>query len=328
MPFAASYLTVQSGFSLRINESFDSYTMFDTLFTERGFSIDRLRVLVEVQAAGGIAQAAPGDPIRQSQYSRQLRELSEFFGCELTERKGKTLRLTERGATLAELARGQLSALTDFYADCRAETKMFTIAAGDSLVQWLVIPRLGTLLSRLHDVQFSTLNLRTHDIVNQITDGRADFGLLRKNALPEGLRSTSLGRLNYILVAPRRIFTNKKKLTLQEALSTLPLAMQTTDGQFTSHLRDITKALEIRCKPALCCQSFPQTMAAVRSGYFAAIVPAQVAIDLDAEEYHVVEDAMLKPLARDILLGWNPRLVKVRSGAAKILSELQKTLRF
>jgi DNA-binding transcriptional LysR family regulator len=302
--------------------------MFDVLFAERGFSMDRLRVLVEVQSAGSIAQAVPGDPVRQSQYSRQLRELSEFFGCELAERKGKTLRLTARGVRLAELARGQLTTLTDFHADCRAEAKMFSIAAGDSLVQWLVIPRLGTLLSRLRDVQFSTFNLRTHDIVSQITDGRSDFGLLRKNALPEGLKSTSLGRLNYVLIAPRRICPHKKAITLAEALSTLPLAMQTTDGQFTSHLSDIAKALGVRYQPVLCCQSFPQTMSAVRSGYFAAVVPAQAAIELDTSEYHVVEDAALKPLARDIFLAWHPRLPKVRSGAAQTLSELQKTFRF
>ncbi len=57
--------------------------MFESLFSERGLSLDRLKVLIEVRDAGSIAQAAPGDPVRQSQYSRQLRELSEFFGCEV-----------------------------------------------------------------------------------------------------------------------------------------------------------------------------------------------------------------------------------------------------
>jgi DNA-binding transcriptional LysR family regulator len=52
--------------------------MFENLFSERGLSLDRLKVLIEVRDAGSIAQAAPGDPVRQSQYSRQLRELSEF----------------------------------------------------------------------------------------------------------------------------------------------------------------------------------------------------------------------------------------------------------
>jgi len=35
--------------------------MFDSLFSERGLSLDRLKVLIEVRDAGSIAQAAPGD---------------------------------------------------------------------------------------------------------------------------------------------------------------------------------------------------------------------------------------------------------------------------
>ena len=38
--------------------------MFESLFSERGLSLDRLKVLIEVRDAGSIAQAAPGDPVR------------------------------------------------------------------------------------------------------------------------------------------------------------------------------------------------------------------------------------------------------------------------
>ena len=53
--------------------------MFARLFTDSGLSLDRLRALVEVGAAGSIARAAEGDPIRQSQFSRQIKELEDFF---------------------------------------------------------------------------------------------------------------------------------------------------------------------------------------------------------------------------------------------------------
>src|SRR5882757_1637877 len=117
--------------------------MFEPLFAERGLSLDRLKVLIEVRDAGSIAQAAPGDPVRQSQYSRQLRELSEFFGSEVAQRRGKILKLTPEGERLAELARDQLRALADFRSECRQQSVVFTLGAGDSLIQWLVIPRLG-----------------------------------------------------------------------------------------------------------------------------------------------------------------------------------------
>jgi len=44
--------------------------MFEKLFAESGLSLDRLRALLEVNAAGSIVKAAIGDPVKQSQYSR------------------------------------------------------------------------------------------------------------------------------------------------------------------------------------------------------------------------------------------------------------------
>ncbi|MDI1344150.1 MAG: LysR family transcriptional regulator, partial [Pseudolabrys sp.] len=85
--------------------------MYKSLFAERGLSLERLKVLIEVHDAGSIARAAPGDPVRHSQYSRQLRELSQFFGREVAERRGKLVKLTSEGTRLAEMARQFLSGL-------------------------------------------------------------------------------------------------------------------------------------------------------------------------------------------------------------------------
>ena len=73
--------------------------MFEELLSRRGLSFDRLRALVEVTQSGSIARAAEGDPNKQSQYSRQLKELEEFFGIELTQREGKNLEPGKWGST-------------------------------------------------------------------------------------------------------------------------------------------------------------------------------------------------------------------------------------
>jgi DNA-binding transcriptional LysR family regulator len=78
--------------------------MYDSIFISRGLSLGRLKVLLEVDEAGSISGAAEGNPVRQSQYSRQLKELESFFGCELTMKDGRYLRLTERGKKLAMIA--------------------------------------------------------------------------------------------------------------------------------------------------------------------------------------------------------------------------------
>jgi DNA-binding transcriptional LysR family regulator len=300
--------------------------MFESLFSERGLSLDRLKVLIEVRDAGSIAQAAPGDSIRQSQYSRQLRELAEFFGCEVTERRGKVLKLTDKGERLAELAREHLRSLDEFRSECKGETAVFSIGAGDSLIQWLVIPRLAQVLSQFPGTRFATTNLRTNEIVHQLADSRLDFGIIRKNAITTGVKAVSLGPVAYAAVVPEAL-TRNKRLTLKQALAELPLATQTTDGQFTAGLRDLAHAFEVPLLPALACQSFPQTMAAVRTGKFWAIVPELALRELPSGLVHRINDEMLATLTREAMLAWNPRVVRIRPAAARVAIALQAALK-
>jgi DNA-binding transcriptional LysR family regulator len=78
----------------------------------------------------------------------------------------------------------------------------------------------------------------------------------------------------------------------------------------------------------LSCQSFPQTLAAVRSERFAAIIPELAVKELPTGSVHKITDTRLRDLQRDIILVWNPRVTRVRPHAAKVVAELQKTLRF
>ena len=301
--------------------------MFEKLFSDRGLSLDRLRALVEIHNAGGIAKAAPGDPIRQSQYSRQLRELSEFFGVEVARRQGRQLKLTHQGAHLAELVRTQFISLQDFRAECRAETVDYTVAAGDSLIQWLVIPRLAKALPTLLNARFATSNLRTNDIVQQLTDGRVDFGVIRKDAITAPLKSAALGTLTFTLVVPKSLAPRRGTIAFSEALTRLPFATHTSDGQFTEKLREIAKGLGSEMQPRLICQSFPQALAAVRSGGFASILPTIALKELEADSYVEVSANELNDLRRDIVIAWNARMVSVRPNTKKLIEQLQQAWR-
>ncbi|EIP98934.1 transcriptional regulator [Opitutaceae bacterium TAV1] len=301
--------------------------MFEKFFSERGLSLDRMRVLVEVHDAGSIAQAAPGDPIRQSQYSRQLRELSEFFGCEVAQRQGKLLKLTGQGRRLADLAREHFRSLEDFRVECAAESLDYTIAAGDSLLHWLVIPRLGALASGKQPVRFATTSLRTNDVVQRLADGRADFGVIRQDAVTAALDSAPLGELGYVAVVPKTLIGRGKTPALKDVIGQLPLASQTADGQFTQRVRQIADNLKVEFRPALACQSFPQTVSAVRSGGFAAILPSLALAELPAGTYVSVIDPALKRLKRKLALIWNPRVPQVRSGASRLIGRLREALR-
>jgi DNA-binding transcriptional LysR family regulator len=243
----------------------------------------------------------------------------------VAQRRGKILRLSAQGERLAELAREHLRSLEDFRAECRQESVAFTLGAGDSLIQWLVIPRLGRIVDEFPGTHFATANLRTNEIVQQLNDCRLDFGIIRKNAIAPGLKAVSLGIVSYAALVPDSL-AKQKKPSLRQALAELPLATQTTDGQFASGLRAIAKALEVSLAPALACQSFPQTLAALRSGRFWAIVPELAVRELPTGLAHRLSDPRLRELDREAMLAWNPRVIRVRPNAAKIAARLQELL--
>lgn len=218
--------------------------------------------------------------------------------------------------------------MQDFKAECRAESVDYTIAAGDSLIQWLVIPRLGKIMHEQPAVRFATSNLRTNEIVQQVKDGRVDFGVIRKDAVVAPLRSAPLGSLNFVVVVPKSFVPARGSLSMRDVLGRLPFAAHTSDGQFTQKLRDVAKALKAELRPALTCQSFPQAVAAVRSGGFGAVLPSLALQDLEPDLYCEISAAPLARLSRNLVLVWNARLPQVRPAAQKLAIRLQEVLRF
>lgn len=50
-------------------------SMSGSVFERKGVSVERLKTLIAIDEAGGITAAAGGNAVRQSQFSRQLKEL-------------------------------------------------------------------------------------------------------------------------------------------------------------------------------------------------------------------------------------------------------------
>src|ERR1043166_278596 len=179
--------------------------MFEKLLARRGFSIERLHSFLKVASAGGIVRAVGSDPVRQSQFCRQIKELEEFFGVTLLMRSGKNLKLTAAGEQLARAGREAFHALADFRSISANEPVTFTLGAGDSLIQWLVLPRIGALRREFPNVTFRVRNLRSRDVVAGLRDLRVDFGLVRREVVTKPIASAPLGVADYALFVPRNL---------------------------------------------------------------------------------------------------------------------------
>jgi DNA-binding transcriptional LysR family regulator len=301
--------------------------MVADLLSETGLSLERLQSFCRVAEAGGVTRAAKGDATKQSLYSRQIRELEEFFGAELMRRKGRGIVLTPAGRRLHTIAREQFAALNDFKSGCRSQPLEIVIGAGDSLIQWLLLPRLPLIQKKLPDAQYKFLNLTNAEIVRRVIDGEIDLGLVRKGEATKPLASAPLGRIAFSLFMPKEMQASAKGRSLGEFIGRVPLAVLEGDGNFRQELAAIARKHKLRLNVKVECSSFPLVARALASGTMAGILPSMAATELRELGMVEITANALHAFEREICLVWNPRQLLVRASLSKAREALGETLR-
>ncbi len=287
--------------------------MFAELLSEGGLSFDRLQSFCLVAQAGGVTKAAKGEANKQTLYSRQIKELEEFFGVELMRRKGRGIVLTAAGERLNVLARECFASLLDFKSGCKSLPMEIVIGAGESIIRWLLMPKLAEAQRSLPKARLKFLNLPTGEIVRRLADGVIDFGVVRKDAVGRGLRTASLGTIGYSLFLP----AGAKAEQDEKVLDGLPLATLEGEGRFRQELAAVARRHRFRLNIQLECSSFPLVATALETGGMAAVLPSIAGVELGRTGIREVKAAPLKSFGREICLAWNPRLLRIRTALAK-----------
>lgn len=302
--------------------------MFENLFARRGLSLDRLRSFLEVVEAGSIVRAADGDAVRQSQFSRQIGELEIFFGTELFRRRGKALHLTEAGQFLSRVGREQFLGLLDFQSTCQGLPQTFSIGAGDSLLQWVILPHLAKFQARFPRTRLVLSNLRSSEIAKGLTDLRLDFGLARASVIRAPLRQVPVGDVRYALYIPQKMLSGKGRWDERRLAAELPWVTLGSDGEFMAQMDEAARLHGLEINFRLITESFPQAARAVRTGDYAAILPLHARADFRDLDVKILEPDFLKRTGRKVVLAWNPRMIKIREGAEKAADLLKDLIRF
>jgi DNA-binding transcriptional LysR family regulator len=246
--------------------------MKDSLPPLNGLSLDRLRNFLAFAEHGSIANAAPGNLARQALISRQIGELEEYFSTELTVRRGKTLALSEAGERLKLIARAQFDDLNEFQKVQIGQRRTFSIGAGASILEWLIIPCVGGIRSALGDAALRLSSQRSSELVASIRDGQLDFAIVREDAISEELllkSSLSLRmRLAFTLCASRKLLGSKPKSSLADpsVWRSLPFAANGGGGQLDATFRAaMTNALG-EFHPVVECDSMLQVRELIVQG--------------------------------------------------------------
>lgn len=303
--------------------------MTDDLLQRSGLSLDRLRNFCRVAEAGGVTKAAKGDPARQSLFSRQIKEIEEFFGVELMRRSGRGVALTEAGRRLSALAREQLLSLQDFKQDCAKQRAQLTLAAGDSVIQWLLLPRLAGILAELPGVSLLILNLSSAEIASGLADGTLDIGIVRSKAVPRWIKIAPLGSLRFSLFVPLRLLGGKRPAELTAGVvRRLPLGALEGEGAFRTELARLAKRGKVNLDVQIELSSFPLVAKAVQTESCAAVLPELARGEFDSDAVVELRPDWLRPMGREVALAWSPRLARIREVVAKAVAVLSASLHF
>lgn len=296
--------------------------MFDELFGKAGLSLERLQTLCEIAEKGSIGEATKGDSNRQTQFSRQIGELEKFFGVELLNRDSRPYRLSDEGRELAQISRGYLSSLSDFQANCSDRPVRLVIGAGESIIQWLLMPMLEHLSKEIPEASISMRNLRTNAIIRDLTDGDIDLGLVRKSAVAKPLKSVGKWEYGYRLFVPKRMRKKLSEKLAIDGLGGMPLAVIEGGGQFRQQLAALAKSQDAQLDLRLECSSYSQIATAVQSGAYCGFLPNFASRYLPENRFYSLEVTGFESLRRELVFAWNPKQEQLRPIVGKVVELL------
>jgi DNA-binding transcriptional LysR family regulator len=299
--------------------------MFESLFSKGRLSLERMRTLVEVARAGSITKAAPGDATRQSQYSRQLKELEEFFGTELATRHGRRLDLNAEGHRLADIGHEILLRLQDFQSVRLAMPQQVTVGAYESLIHWRLAGRMSLVQKETPKIECRLTARTTNGIIAGLTDLELDFGIVRQSAVKPPLKGQPLFRMEYALFVPRDKVPPARAQDALWILRNVPLALHESAHEFKQALEQGIKAKDLQVQ--LRCETAVQSSRAVLSGKYCSILPTIAVEEFDGKEYLQLPAPMPKDYERKICLAWNPRLLEMREGFRQLKDRLANCLK-
>ncbi len=288
----------------------------------KGLSIERLQTLCLVAEKGGITKASHGNPNRQSLFSRQIKELETALGVVLINR-GQTPRcLTAEGERLERAAREFLRQLCDLSSSASDRRIEITVGAGESVIQWLLIPRLKALFSA-QEICLTFRNLPSRGIVDQLLSQRLDLGVVRKSALRGSLVSRGLGTLGMKAAVSKRQLSSmakKKSLSWREVIGN-PWVILEGDGDFRTAVLEQAEAQGLRPDVAAQCTSFGQVIDALRAAPLIGFLPDYLFPSVP-EEIVPLAFEPVAALKRDMVIAWHPTVLKTRPEVARVIEEI------
>lgn len=289
-----------------------------------GLSIERLNTFCRVAEFGSIKDAADADPTRQSQYSRQIKELEIALEVTLFDRSGKKWVATEHGRRLLVISRSFFEAIKTLQTDSIGAKLHLRIGSGDGLFAWYITPRLERMRPIYPRISFECRNLRTAEIIRQLSEGEVDIGIVREDAPLENLTLLPFTTIDYSLFVPRQLLPGKSAAGI-ELLRELPMAKLAGLGNLRRTTDTILQSHGIKPINVFEAGSFILLTHAMNLLSLSGIVPSEAKHHFSDELFAKIDLEGLTGLKRKLVIAFNPEMTANNANIEFIARQLQGT---
>lgn len=244
----------------------------ETIFQQNGISIDRFLALCRIHEAGGIAEAARHDPRKQSLYSRQVTELEASTGLRLMDRTITPHYLTEEGLELEAKTRDYIKDLESYLASKSGINETITVAAGESIILWVLIPLLSKFSSK-EQGRIRFRNLRSSQAANKVASGMVDLAIHHSKDAHKRCENIPLAAYSLCLGYKKGSLDPRVKEWKDLNGVSLSIAALEGGGSTRKMVNKMCARYPNAPQVDLECTSHPQILEACRSGRFLGVVP-------------------------------------------------------
>ena len=292
------------------------------IFSKSGISLDRLQTLREVVRAGSITRAAKDDATRQSQISRQIKELEEALGLALLDRTVKPYGPTQAAIRLVDSCERFVREVDDVSAEALGQQSTIKVGAGEFVIREILVRWIGSRLKSSTSISWVIRNLTSGQIQRELAAERLDLGLASGLIGTDIVRVKELASYGMKLVLP----TNEKPdKSGWMRLAAARVVVLEGDGGFRQFLAGCERDQGMKLNIGAECTSYPQAVDLAEAADWAVFVPelwwrrckdwaarTQVLPGLD-DYRHTLQ------------LGWNERASKRRPEVERLVNELGRS---
>jgi DNA-binding transcriptional LysR family regulator len=191
-------------------------------------SLRSLELFCSVVELGSISRAAREHRLTQPSASARLRDLERSLGVLLLSRTTRGSTPTEDGLLIAEWARTVLDAAYSFQAGADALSgtpqRGISVAASFTIAEFLLPAALAQLKSSGHAIELQVMN--SSNVLAAVRDHRAGLGFIESPAIPDDLRSYSIGGDELcVVVHPTHPWTHQRSVSA-EVLASSPVILR------------------------------------------------------------------------------------------------------